>query len=509
MRQDARLRPVPRARQPPKRWRPLPQPLALEASYTEAVVGMVDRAFAVIRRALAKVLEEAAQDEREDAAHLDAKPKKRKASVTFEIIMEDLPEKVEEPFSLGAVKAASERVAKEADATHLRAVRKQFSEAVGVQVLKAAPELKPVVRDFTKRNVALIKSLPEDILPKLRNELAAALDSGARPTELAKLLEERYGVARRKAEFIARDQVGKLYSSLTEERHKALGITRYKWRTSRDNRVRKRHVKREGVVFEYANPPKEDPTDGHAGTPPRCRCGQEPIIDDVLPPAQAVKREQETVDPAPPEAPRPPRSVVPVEKVTQVLEKAKRAARAVTPKPRPAVPSTQRRATPKAAKPPPAPVDRTKGWTAERVYLVPVAELADVPALVWQEGRAESIRKARSAGDWKKLPPIRVYSENKQGARELADGNHRLAVARETGEEFIAVRFSDRAAAGLIARPKNPGLPWFARENPERFPELANPDGTPKKSDSPVTVREGQRRPGFRLPRPPTVPPKK
>lgn len=483
LRQDAR-RPPPRVKKP-GRWTPLPQPLALEATYAEAVVGMLDRAWAVLMQRLAPVLAQAEADEREDAAHLDAKPKKRKASVTFEIVMEDLPERVEEPFSLG-VEPAAQRVAKAADAAHLRAVRKQFAQAVGVQVLQAAPELAPVVRDFTKRNVELIKSLPAEVLPKLRKELAAALDSGARPPELAKLLQERYGVAKRKAEFIARDQVGKLYSSLTEERHKALGITRYKWRTSRDNRVRRRHVKREGVVFEYAKPPNEDPTDGHAGRPPRCRCNQEPLLDDVLPPAETLKRERETVDPAPPEAPRPSRGKVPVERVTQALEKVTRAARAVAPPTAPpAKVAKARKAVAQAQK---VVADRTKGWNPERVYRVPIEELDDIPAVIWQPGRAESIRKAIREGHWEKMEPIRAYTENKAtGMRELPDGNHRLAVAREMkaagvpGVTHINIRFSDREAAALMARSRTSELPWFVRENPERFPDLVHPDGTPKK----------------------------
>lgn len=478
-RQDARrLRPAARARRAPARWRPLPHPRAAEASYAEAVVGLLDKAWARIIAALAPVLAEAEKDEREDAAHLDAKPKKRRASVTFEVVVEDLPERVEAPFSAGSVAPVAAQVAKSTDATHLRNLRRQFAEAVGVQVLKSEPELAPAVRDFTKKNVELIGSLKGEVLERLKKELGAALDSGARPPELEKLLREQYGVARRKAEFIARDQVGKLHASLTEERHRKLGITRYRWRTVRDNRVRRRHVKREGVVFEYAKPPHDDKTDGHAGHPPRCRCYQEPILDDVLPISETIRREQETVDPAPPEAPRPSRGLVPVAKAEKLLEQVRRAAKVSPAK------ATAARARPKPAAPPQAQplVDLTTGWKPTRVYKVPLEWLDDVPAMVWQEGRAASIRNAYTEGKAKELPPIRIVTENKvTGARELADGNHRLAVARERGEKFVAVRFSDKAAAALIARPRNPGAPWFIRENPEKFPHLVTSSGTPKK----------------------------
>lgn len=477
-RQDARrLRPVARARRP-VRWRPLPHPRAAEATYAEAVVALLDKAWARIVSALAPVLAQAAQDEREDAAHLDAKPKKRRASVTFEVVVEDLPEAVDEPFSLESILPASEKAAKSTDTAHLRNLRRQFAEAVGVQVLKSEPELKPAVRDFTRKNVELIGSLKGEVLGRLRKELGEALDSGARPAALEEMLRKQYGVARRKAEFIARDQVGKLHASLTEERHRKLGITRYRWRTVRDNRVRRRHLKREGVIFEYAKPPHDERVDGHAGHPPRCRCWQEPILDDVLPISETLKRERETEDPAPPEAPRPSRGLVPVEKVEKVLEQARRAAKAPPARPAQAARRPERR----AATPPVQPlVDLTRGWKPTRVYMVPLEWLDDVPAMVWQEGRAASIRKAYEEGAAKKLPPVRIATEDKRtGSRELADGNHRLSVARERGEKFIAVRFSDREAAALIARPRNPGAPWFIRENPEKFPHLINPDGTVK-----------------------------
>lgn len=490
-RQDTRR--VPRA-PPPKKWRPLQQPRAIEGSYTEALVSVLDRGWARLLVALAPVLKEAEKDERADGLHLDAK-RKRAASVTFEVVVEDLPEALEESFSEKAVAPAAEKTAKATDAAHLRALRQQFAQAVGIQVLQAEPTLEKPVRDFTARNVGLIKSLKGEVLERLKRELGAALDSGARPPELAKMLQEQYGVARRKAEFIARDQVGKLYASLTQERHEKLGITRYKWRTVRDNRVRPLHVKREGKVFEYDKPPHEDPTDGHAGHAPRDRCWQEPILDDVLPPAETVKRERETVDPAPPEAPRPPKSVVPVEKVTEVLKQVERTVRAAaepakrapvkkaaTKAPRAAPPERPKPAVAKAVKAATQPlVDMTKGWKHTRVYQVPVEWLDDVPAMVWQSGRAESIRRAYKEGKAKELPPIMVHTANKvTGLRELSDGNHRLSVARERGEKFIAVRFSDKAAAAMLARPKNPGAPWFIRDNPQDYPHLVNPDGTPK-----------------------------
>lgn len=501
------------ARRP--RWKPLPQPHALERAYYARLMAVVNRTFGLLRKKLAAHLP--ADARRQDAA--EDEPPDNFRAVTFTI--EEVEFELAESFPATSVRKAAESTAKEIDNAHLRATRRQFSEATGIDILREAPKLRKTVEEFTKENVALIKSIPKEAMEGLRHALVTAgLEKGVRPERLAKMLQERYGVAQRRAQLIATDQVGKMMASLTEERHRELGVTKYRWRTSRDNRVRRLHARREGKVFEYDKPPREEPGDGHAGHSFRCRCFQEPLLDEVLPVSEAIETEKKTVDPAPSNA--KPASPAPVERIAVVakrtekmaalqVQKAKAKAPAASapktaPAKKPAPPAPNPVAVAKAirkptARPPspltapvkppakvrvpksiapagvvspaeavqPVPVDRAKGWKYERVYLVPIEELADIPAMAWN-GRDKSIRKAYEAGKWEELPPIQVMTENKEtGARELQDGNHRLAVARELGAKFIKVRFLDKGAASVRARPPNPGLPWFVREDPERY----------------------------------------
>lgn len=510
------------ARRP--RWKPLPQPHALERAYYARLMAVVTRTFGLLRKKLAAHLP--ADARRQDAA--EDEPPDNFQAVTFTI--EEVEFELAESFPATSVRKAAEATGTEIDNAHLRSMRRQFSEATGIDILREAPKLRPTVEEFTKRNVDLIKSIPKEAMEGLRHALVTAgLEKGVRPERLAKMLEERYGVAQRRAQLIATDQVGKMMASLTEERHRELGVTKYRWRTSRDNRVRRLHVKREGKVFSYDVPPREVPGDGHAGAGIRCRCWPEPVLDEVLPVKEAVELERKTMDPAPTNA--KPASPAPVERIAVVTKRAEKVAaiqvqkaKAKAPaKPTPAkgtakkaAPAEKPATTPKAkpnpvavakaikkpaARPPspltapvkppakvrvpksvapsgvvspaeavqPVPVDRAKGWKYERVYLVPIEELADIPALAWN-GRDKSIRKAYEAGKWEELPPIQIMTENKEtGARELQDGNHRLAVARELGAKFVKVRFLDKSAASVRARPPNPGLPWFVREDPERY----------------------------------------
>ena len=54
-----------------------------------------------------------------------------------------------------------------------------------------------------------------------------------------------------------------------------MGIEEYRWRTSKDERVRATHAANEGKVFRWDTPPAET---GHPGNDVQCRCDARPII---------------------------------------------------------------------------------------------------------------------------------------------------------------------------------------------------------------------------------------
>jgi SPP1 gp7 family putative phage head morphogenesis protein len=92
-------------------------------------------------------------------------------------------------------------------------------------------------------------------------------------------------VAANRAALIASDQIGKLNGELNQLRQTNLGVRRYRWSTSLDERVRKDHRELEGSIQEWAKPPvvnRRTGERGHPGQAVRCRCSAIPIIDDVL-----------------------------------------------------------------------------------------------------------------------------------------------------------------------------------------------------------------------------------
>ena len=123
-----------------------------------------------------------------------------------------------------------------------------------------------------------VPRIPQKHFKVLERTIRIAVHTGIRPEETIKAIQNLEGVTARRAEVIARDQVGKHNGTMNRLRHQQVGITRYRWRTVGDDAVRDAHEARNGVIFEYANPPP----DGNPGEPVQCRCWAEPVLEDVL-----------------------------------------------------------------------------------------------------------------------------------------------------------------------------------------------------------------------------------
>jgi len=118
-------------------------------------------------------------------------------------------------------------------------------------------------------NTALIKSIPEQYATRVGNTVLNNVRSGMRYEAIIKDLMNDYEITKRRADLIARDQTSKLNSSFNEARQSQLGITKYIWSTSNDERVRDSHVEKEGRTFRWDDPPEDT---GHPGQDVNCRC---------------------------------------------------------------------------------------------------------------------------------------------------------------------------------------------------------------------------------------------
>jgi uncharacterized protein with gpF-like domain len=137
-------------------------------------------------------------------------------------------------------------------------------------------------------NVGLIKSIPQKFHAKLETDVLKSFAVGQDMRALTRVLEERYGVTRRRAALIANDQNSKLTASLTEIRQRELGIRRAYWlhsgggRTPRPNHVQFSNQKR---VYDISTGMWDPDANGKGkgawirpGTLINCRCVSRAII---------------------------------------------------------------------------------------------------------------------------------------------------------------------------------------------------------------------------------------
>lgn len=101
--------------------------------------------------------------------------------------------------------------------------------------------------------VNLIKSIPDNLLTQVQSHVVQSVTVGGDIGALAKTLETQFGVARRRAQLIARDQNNKATANFTMVRQLQVGITKARWLHSGGGRhPRPTHVKagRDRVIYE-------------------------------------------------------------------------------------------------------------------------------------------------------------------------------------------------------------------------------------------------------------------
>jgi SPP1 gp7 family putative phage head morphogenesis protein len=130
--------------------------------------------------------------------------------------------------------------------------------------------------------VDLIKSLPRDAAKRVHELTIKGLEDSTRAKEIAKEIGRSGEVTMGRANLIARTEVARTASVLTQARAEHIGSEGYIWRTSHDSDVRHSHKQMEGKFIRWDSPPTlSDGTKTHAGQIYNCRCYPEPVIPDL------------------------------------------------------------------------------------------------------------------------------------------------------------------------------------------------------------------------------------
>ena len=137
-------------------------------------------------------------------------------------------------------------------------------------------------KKFFEDNMAMVRKLyldnsierikgEESLLKKRVLQKIVDYATGKSDTlELAQLVKEGYEGSDKLARLFARDQMQRFNKACTLSTFRSAGVTKVKWVTANDQRVRNSHKALNGQIFDVNNLPKE--VDDY-----NCRCGLVPV----------------------------------------------------------------------------------------------------------------------------------------------------------------------------------------------------------------------------------------
>lgn len=167
------------------------------------------------------------------------------------------------------------------DLYHYTRFSQTFQTALKVDVrpLLTRPAVAAQLDRSVRDSVSLIRTIPprlhDDLTERLRQEFRTSpFNRGV----LRQVLRDEFGSSGFNLRRLTRDQSNKLVGNLTRIRQGQVGVTRYRWLTSGDERVREEHVTNNGKIFEWSSPP---PVTGHPGNDIMCRCVALAVVDTV------------------------------------------------------------------------------------------------------------------------------------------------------------------------------------------------------------------------------------
>lgn len=204
-------------------------------------------------------------------------------------VMESLLTALAQKWTGSLFNAEASRVAagtvRRIDAENGNAFLKSVNKAVGIEVFgnnshAVATELEAA----TIANANLITNLSETYINQIRTTIVENMRQGFAPAKIAKDLQKKSGMTRKRAKLIARDQTAKLNGELTKARMNEAGIKYFRWVTSKDSRVGDDHklAARRDIgygpgVYLWAKPPREGIPGSSAR--PNCRCTASPVFE--------------------------------------------------------------------------------------------------------------------------------------------------------------------------------------------------------------------------------------
>lgn len=166
----------------------------------------------------------------------------------------------------------------EVELYHAARFAQTFRRALSVDVrpFLTRPEVAAALRVRVDDSVRLIRTIPRRLHADLLSGVRSLFDDAPFDRAmLGSLLRDEFRSSGFNLRRITRDQSSKFTGALSEIRQRQVGVTRYRWLSSGDERVRDAHRLNNGRLFDWSSPPST----GHPGSDVLCRCVALPVVD--------------------------------------------------------------------------------------------------------------------------------------------------------------------------------------------------------------------------------------
>jgi SPP1 gp7 family putative phage head morphogenesis protein len=171
----------------------------------------------------------------------------------------------------------SRAVAERSSAT-LKAILKTAGFTVK---FKMTPAMRDIMAATVGQQVSLIKSIPSQYFTNIEGIVMRSVQTGRDLAQLTNDLQEQFGVTRRRAAFIARDQNNKATASMTRARQDELGVTQAIWvHSGAGKHPRPTHVAMNGRKYDVSKGMWDPAVKRRIfpGEEINCRCISRPLI---------------------------------------------------------------------------------------------------------------------------------------------------------------------------------------------------------------------------------------
>ena len=242
--------------------------IGIELQYQRAIDAMIDRMQRdVVRTIMSKYKRQPPKMASDELPASALRDEMDKLSREWLKKFDDFAQERGKSFSKSAINAADRSFA-----TNL----KKIGFTIKFQMTPAAQD---ILRATITEQVNLIKSIPQEYLTDVQGIVMRGVQNGRDSAVIFNELTKNFGVSKRRASLIARDQNNKATAAITRARQEEIGVTKAIWLHSAGGRVpRPSHVAMSGKEYDISKGAFLDGVWTWPGVEINCRCVSKPII---------------------------------------------------------------------------------------------------------------------------------------------------------------------------------------------------------------------------------------